>query len=141
MADEPYLAKFDASLILAGKLADRGDCADAITVMVPWADVELTPFHRSVLAYNLAHMFRTMGQVEEALAWFDWGIEHERGIRRTFVAAHKAAYLYELGRRDDAVRLWRELRDSGWLQDKERDSVEANLRVAGDGVPPGPRSL
>ena len=130
MADEPYTDRFNASLVLADKLVQRGDRADAITVMVPWSDAPLTPFRRAVLGYNLAQVFSQMGQAIEALAWFDWGIDAEREIRKTFVAESKAAYLFEQGRRDDAIALWTELLASGWLEEKSRTAVESNLRVA-----------
>lgn len=122
--------RFNATLMLAGKFAGRGDHADAITVMVPWASWNLPPFENTILAVNLAQMFLQTGRPDEALVWYDWGIEHERTIRRTFVAQHRAAALYELGRRDEAVQAWRELLAGGWLEEKERDAVAANLRVA-----------
>jgi tetratricopeptide (TPR) repeat protein len=97
--------------------------------MIPWVEGPLTPFHRSVLGYNLAQVFTQMGQAIEALAWFDWGIDAERTIGKTFVAESKAAYLAEQGRRDEAIALWRQLLADGELEEKSRAAVEANLRA------------
>jgi tetratricopeptide (TPR) repeat protein len=132
MADAAQTEKYNASLFLADKLIRRGDHADAVTVLVPWADAPLEPFHHAVLGYNLAQVFAQMGQAIEALAWFDWGIDAERGVGRTFVAEGKAAYLFEQGRRDEAEALWRELLASGRLDDKGHANVENNLRVAAE---------
>jgi predicted negative regulator of RcsB-dependent stress response len=121
---------FNDTLRLAAKLDSRGDHADAITAMVPWASWNLPPFENTILAYNLSQMFLKTGRPDEALVWLDWGIEHERTLQRTFVAEHKAACLFEQGRRAEAAQLWRELLASGWLDEKSRAMVENNLRVA-----------
>ena len=121
---------FNDTLRLAAKLESRGDHADAITAMVPWASWNLEPFENTILAYNLAQMFLKTGQPDEALMWLDWGIEHERTLRRTFVAEHRAATLFEMGRRDEAAQAWSELLATGWLDDKSRGMVENNLRIA-----------
>ena len=121
---------FHAALHLAAKLESRGDHADAITAMLPWASWNLPPFENTILAYNLAQMFLKTGQPDEALRWLDWGIGHERTLQRTFVAEHRAATLFELGRRAEAAQAWRELLGTGWLDEKSRGMVENNLRVA-----------
>jgi hypothetical protein len=129
----PSLEYFHATLRVAAKLADRGDHADAITAMVPWASWQLPPFENTILAYNLAQMFLRTGQPDEAMAWFDWGIGHDSALQRTFVASHKAAALYALGRRGEAEALWRELLATGTLEENERAAIEANLRLAQGG--------
>ena len=123
-------ALFDATLHLAAKFADRGDHADAITVMVPWASWNLPPFENTILAYNLAQMFLKLGDVDGALAWFDWGLEHDRAIRRTLIAEAKAALLYEQGRRDEADAMWARIQAEGWLDDAGRQRVAANRKTA-----------
>lgn len=121
---------FDATLHLAAKFAGRGDHADAITVMVPWASWNLPPFENTILAYNLAQMFLKLGDVDSALAWFDWGLEHDRAIRRTLIAEGKAALLYEQGRRDEADAMWAQMQAEGWLDDAGRQRIAANRKTA-----------
>ena len=123
-------AYFDATLHLAAKFAGRGDHADAITVMVPWASWNLPPFENTILAYNLAQMFLKLGDADSALAWFDWGLEHDRAIRRTFIAEAKAALLYEQGHRAEADAMWAQMLAEGWLDDAGRQRVEANRKTA-----------
>jgi tetratricopeptide (TPR) repeat protein len=123
-------AWFDATLHLAAKFAGRGDHADAITVMVPWASWNLPPFENTILAYNLAQMFLNLGDADSALAWYDWGLEHDRAIRRTLIAEAKAALLYEQGRRDEADAMWAQMQAEGWLDDAGRQRVAANRKTA-----------
>ena len=122
---------FNASLHLADRLIRGGEAAQAITAMMPWAEVPTVPdFERTVLAYNLAQVFSQMQQIDEAIAWCDWGLEFERRLQRTFLAEHRAAILHGAGRNDDAIAAWRDLQATGWLDDEGRKRVESNLRVA-----------
>ena len=117
-------------LHLVAKLEGRGDHADAITVMLPWAERPLAPFEYAVLAYNLGQVFLTSGQPDAAFEWLAWGVEHERAAGRTFLSEQRAVHLFEAGRRDDAVAVWRELLACGLLEEKNRTAIEHNLRVA-----------
>ena len=123
-------ATFNAMLHLVAKLEGRGDHADAITVMLPWAERPLAPFEYAVLAYNLGQVFLTSGQPDAAFEWLAWGVEHERAAGRTFLSEQRAVHLFEAGRRDDAVAVWRELLACGLLEEKNRTAIEHNLRVA-----------
>lgn len=118
---------FDATLVLAARLADRGDYDDAITVMVPWSEWSLPPFQRAVLGYNLAQMFVRLARADEALLWFDWGIGHEREAGKTFVSEGKAVFLAEQGRPAEAIALWEALLDEGRLDAQARAKVEQNI--------------
>ena len=121
---------FNASLHLADRLIRAGEQSEAITAMMPWSEVPTVPdFERTILAYNLAAVFSQMQQIDEAIAWCDWGLEFERKLQRTFLGEHRAAILHGAGRVDDAVEAWRALQSSGWLDDDGRKRVESNLRV------------
>src|SRR5687767_6089993 len=91
------------SIQLVAKLVDRGEYADALTVMAPWADAGLPDFQKTVVAYNVAQLYVSMQRTVEALAWFDWGLPFERGLRRTLLAEGKAGLLAQLGRREEAA--------------------------------------
>ena len=124
---------FNASLHLADRLIRAGEHAEAITAMLPWAEVPTVgDFERTILAYNLAAVFAQTRQVDEAIAWCDWGLESERKLQRTLLAEHRATILHEAGRREEAIATWREVQGSGWLDEEGERRVEANLRVAGE---------
>ena len=130
MTESRTTAAFNAMLHLVAKLEGRGDHADAITAMLPWAERPLAPFEYAVLAYNLGQVFLTSGQPDAAFEWLAWGVEHERAAGRTFLSEQRAVHLFEAGRRDDAVAVWRELLACGLLEEKNRTAIEHNLRVA-----------
>ena len=101
-ADDAMLQQLSESIALVAKLADRGDYADALTVMAPWADAPLADMQKTVVAHNVAHLYVSMQRPVEALAWFDWGLPFERRLGRTLLADARAALLKQLGRGDEA---------------------------------------
>jgi hypothetical protein len=118
---------FGDSLRLTARLVDRGDHADAVTVLRPWMDSGLPPFEKTIVAYNLAQVYAHLQQPAEVIAWFDHGIALERPLRRTLLAEGKAAWLANNGRGDEAVALWLALLGEDLLDAEGRARVEANL--------------
>ena len=121
------------SIQLVAKLVDRGEYDDALTVMAPWADAGLPDLQKTVVAHNVAHIYVSMQRPVEALAWFDWGLPIERGLRRTLLAEAKAALLVNLGRHDEAAAVLAALL-AGELPDAAaRDRIVAALAFARGG--------
>jgi hypothetical protein len=118
---------FGDSLRLTARLVDRGDYADAVTVLRPWMDSGLPPFEKTIVSYNLAQVYAHLQQAAEVIAWFDRGIALERPLRRTLLAEGKAAWLANNGRGDEAVALWLALLGEDLLDADGRARVEANL--------------
>jgi hypothetical protein len=126
-ADDAMLQQLSDSIALVAKLAERGDYADALTVMVPWADAPLEDMQKTVVAHNVAHLYVSMQRPVEALAWFDWGLPIERPLRRTLLAEAKAALLAQRGRRDEAAAVLQGLVDDGSGDDAARQRIAASL--------------
>lgn len=101
-ADNTMLQQLSESIALVAKLMDRGEHADALTAMAPWADAPLADMQKTVVANNIAHIYVAMQRPVEALAWFDWGLPFERRLGRTLLAEGRAGLLKQLGR-DDGV--------------------------------------
>lgn len=118
---------FDDSLRLTARLVERGDHADAVTVLRPWIDADLPPFQKSIVCYNLAQVYAHLQRHDEVLAWFDRGIELERPLRRALLAEGKAAYLATHGHDAEAVALWMAMLGEDLLDAEARVRVEANL--------------
>jgi len=117
----------DESLRVVARLADRGECADAATVLALWQEIPLPPFEKSIVTYNLAQMRAALGQVAEALALFDQGIAIERPLKRCLLAEGKAALLAAQQRPDEAIAIWMEALASGFGDEAARARMQANL--------------
>jgi tetratricopeptide (TPR) repeat protein len=121
------------SIELVSRLVDRGEYADALTVMAPWADAGLPDLQKTVIAHNVAHIYVSMQRHVEALAWFDWGLPFERSLRRTLLAETKAGLLSRLGRADEAAAILQALLAEDWADAEGRSRIEAALRAARGG--------
>ena len=100
-ADDAMLQQLSDSIALVAKLMDRGEAADALTVMAPWADAPLADLQKTVVANNVAHIYVAMQRPVEALAWYDWGLPIERRLGATRLAEARKALLKQLGRDDE----------------------------------------
>jgi len=118
---------FDESLRLTARLVERGDHADAVTVLRPWIDADLTPFEKCIVSYNLAQVYAHLQRPDDVIAWFDHGIALEQPLRRTLLAEGKAAYLATNGRDEEAIALWMRMLGEDLLDAEGRARVEANL--------------
>ena len=121
------LELFDQSLHFTARLVDRGDHDDAFLVLRPWLDTGLSAFHKGIVCVNLAVVSDLRGREEEALAWYDRGIEYEKSEGRIFVAENKAAYLAGKGRREESLRLYERLAAGSLLTPEERGRIEHNI--------------
>ncbi len=68
-----------------------------------------------------------MGQVDQALEWYDRGIALERGLDRYFVALHKASYCVDKERHAEALALYTKLLATGIA---DLDKANACLNAA-----------
>src|SRR5438128_2420851 len=95
------LELFDQSLLLTSRLVDRGDYHDALTVLRPWLDTDLSDWHKMIVCINLATVSAMLGQEDAVLAWYDHGIWYEASNGRVLASENKAAFLAGNGRKDE----------------------------------------
>lgn len=78
---------------------------------------------------NLATVCDKLGRVDEALRWFDQGVEFERAHGRFFVAEHRAAYLAEKGRAAESLERYEDLLLFPGLSGDDRNRIERNIEA------------
>ncbi|HWT00743.1 MAG TPA: hypothetical protein VN256_10895 [Pyrinomonadaceae bacterium] len=118
---------FDQSLYLVARLMDRGDYDDALLVLWPWVETGLPPFQKTITCVNTAIIYALKHQPEDALAWYDKGIEFERPLGLFFAAERKAAYLAEQGRAAESLAIYEGLLWEPSLKDEDRERIQHNV--------------
>ncbi len=118
----------DQAFHLASEHVDAGRLAEALAILVGLLDTDLDDFGKSMACVNAAIVHDKMGQVDQALRWYDRGIALERGLDRYFVALHKASYCIEKDRHADVLALCTTLLASGI---SDLDKANACLNAAG----------
>jgi predicted negative regulator of RcsB-dependent stress response len=105
-------------------MVERGDHADAATVLRPLIDTDLEAGEKAIVCVNLAVVSNHMGQVDTALGWYDYGMHYSH----VFVAEEKAAYLVRQGRDGEALVLYESLFPE-LLSPEERQRITHNIDV------------
>jgi hypothetical protein len=121
------LEVFDQSLFLVARLVERGDYDDALLVLWPWVETGLPPFQKMITCVNTAAVYALKQQPEDALAWYDQGIEIERPLGIFFAAERKAAFLAELGRNAESLAIYEGLSWEPSLKDEDRERIRQNV--------------
>lgn len=114
----------DAEVCLsAGRLKD----AEAILFQLVMSDI--SELDRAALCARMAAVFDRYGNTAEALAWFDKGIAAEQLYSRFDVIEKKAAYLAQLGRYREAVRLYEDLLKQPYLTEGDKERMRKILQT------------
>jgi tetratricopeptide (TPR) repeat protein len=100
------------SFHIANDHVNSGRLNDALAIFVKLQESDLDTFGKSMACVNAAIVCDKLGQVDQALDWYDRGIKLERTLGRYFVAQHKANYCVEKSRHDDALAVITALVDS-----------------------------
>ncbi len=113
---------FNQSLFLTARLVDRGDYVDAAIALRPWLETDLDAKGKAIVCINLAVCCEHQKDYERALAWYEQGTRHAL----VFAGEHKAALLYRLGRKTDALAAYRRLLPE-ILTPEERTRIQTNV--------------
>lgn len=115
---------FNQSLCLTARLVDRGDFVDAAIALRPWLETDLDAKGKAIVCVNLAVCCEHQQDYERALAWY----EHGTHYALVFAGEHKAALLYRLGRKADALATYRRLLPE-ILTPEERTRIQTNVET------------
>lgn len=116
----------------AARLVEEGAYPEALEVLDALLLRDLTDDARAVMNVNAAVVHASMGDSQRSLAAYDRAVEAEASLGRIWASELRAAYLVEVGRRDEALAAYRDLLDRPDLAGGDRGRVEYNVaRLAG----------
>jgi len=122
----PLKELFDEGLYVASRLMEANNRHDALTVLQLLAENEAFGDVRMMACINCALVSGYLGNVDDALAWYDRAIAIEAAHATRFAARRKAGYLAEIGRNDESLALYMELL-SGPLPPEEAEQIRAAI--------------
>ncbi|MEO8154956.1 MAG: AAA family ATPase [Rhizobacter sp.] len=129
----------DLARSLTKNALEQGAAAQAKrwgTAMATWAEGLVLPARTELTLLDLqASACAAAGRLGEALALYERVVQlSEQGLLRdiVFPLARRAVFLYEMGRRDLAVKALRALQDDHKLLPTERSLVDAALLAVGE---------
>jgi tetratricopeptide (TPR) repeat protein len=122
---QEYVARTEA----ASRFVQERKFKEAVDVLYPFLRSDLSDIDKAFLCANLATIYDRMGSTEEALTWYDKGIEIEQTYCRYEVTEKKAHYLSQLGRSNEAVPIYEALIKQPYLSETEKMRVLKNIQA------------
>ncbi len=122
----------------AAALVERGEYLKAGEILRSLVESELAPSDRAVMCLNLAIVCDRMGNMEEALRWYERGMTYERFAGAYFVEEHRAAYLAEKGRLAESLAAYKSLLARPHLAEGDKARIESNIHLLEERLGRGP---
>jgi tetratricopeptide (TPR) repeat protein len=89
---------------------------------------DISDIDKSNICTELASVYDRMGNTDEALSWYDKGIDLEQLYSRFEVSEKKALYLAELGRSKDAVPIYESLIKQPFVSEANRERMRKTIQ-------------
>jgi hypothetical protein len=110
-------------------LVERGEYGSAATVLVGLLASDVSDIDKAMMCLNLAVIADKTGETDEALAWYDRGVDLEQPHGRFFVAEQRAVYLSEKERDHESLVRYRELLERPGLTEDDAERIRSNIEV------------
>jgi tetratricopeptide (TPR) repeat protein len=78
---------------------------------------------------NLATVYDRMGNTDEAISWYDKGVDLEQNYSRFAAVELKAQYLSQLGRSPDAVRIYEVLIKQPFVSESDKERMRKTIQA------------
>jgi tetratricopeptide (TPR) repeat protein len=117
----------------AARLVEERDYDSATAIFTSLLDTDISDLDKAMMCLNLGVIQDKLGCVEQALVWYDRGIDYECRIGRFTVAEHKAAYLAARGEVETAGNLYEQLLTRPDLTDTDKARIRHNVAVSAGG--------
>lgn len=111
----------------AAQLAEKEDYTSALEILKSLVESDLAVPDKAMMCLNIAIIWDKLGQPEEALQWYERGMDYERRAGGCFVAEHRAAYLANLNRLEESLLAYEELAARESLDEQSRERVRQNI--------------
>ena len=104
----------------AARLVEKGDRSAALRSFQELLKRDISDLDKSYICQNLAIISEQDGQLEQALHWYDLGINYEKPHLRFQVYENKAGFLLRLGKQDEAKRIYQKLLKKNFLTEEAK---------------------
>jgi tetratricopeptide (TPR) repeat protein len=89
---------------------------------------DISEIDKADLCAKLAAVYDRMGNIDEALAWYEKGISFEQNYCRFDLTERKAQYLSRLGRSDKAVPIYESLIKQPFVNESEKERMRKTIQ-------------
>jgi tetratricopeptide (TPR) repeat protein len=90
---------------------------------------DISDIDKITVCTNLAAVYDRMGNTDEAISWYDKGVDLEQNYSRFAAVELKAQYLAQLGRSPDAVRIYEALIKQPFISESDKERMRKTMQV------------
>jgi tetratricopeptide (TPR) repeat protein len=84
---------------------------------------DISDLDKAALCVKMANVFDRLGNVDEALAWYDKGIAYEQLYCHFEITEKKAEYLSQMGRTKDAIPIYELLMKQPFITELDKNRI------------------
>ncbi len=90
---------------------------------------DISDIDKSRMCTNLASVYDRLGNTDEAISWYDKGIDIEQNYSRFEVSEKKAEYLSALGRNKEAVAIYESLIKQNFVSEADKEQMRKTIQT------------
>ncbi len=121
----------------AAELVKLGQHTEGMQILEGLIASDISDVDKAIMCMNVAIAKEMLGNIEEAILWYDKGIAYESTHLRVFVATQKAAYLAQKGRARESLAIYEELLNKPFLNEGEKERLRNNSATVKSRMPNG----
>ena len=113
----------------AARLVEAGQHEEGVRALESLIASDISEIDKAIMCMNVAIAKEKLGNMEDALFWYDKGIAFESKHLRIFVSTQKAAYLAKKGRTEESLVIYSELLNKPFLNEGEKEGSRKNIET------------
>lgn len=106
-----------------------GKYNEAIVLLQGLITSDLTDQDKAMMYVNIATIYDKMKMPRQAVGAYDQAIKFESAYKGYWVLWQKAAYLSEIGEKEDSIKAFENLLENDTLKPDERAAIEKNIAM------------
>jgi tetratricopeptide (TPR) repeat protein len=113
----------------ASQLMHSGRLQDTVDFLYLLFLSDISDIDKISICTNLATVYDRMGNTDEAISWYDKGIDLEQNYSRFEVSEKKAKYLSQLGRSKEAVPIYESLIKQPFVSEADKERMRKTIQT------------
>lgn len=110
------------------QMFEAGNYAAALEIFTALVNSDISDIDKARMSMNVAAIYEKMGNVNDALQWYTRAIQFEKPHARFEAQEYLAAYLIEIGRGRDALRIFESLLPSSHLTEEDKMRLRGKIQ-------------
>jgi tetratricopeptide (TPR) repeat protein len=90
---------------------------------------DISDLDKAIICTDLATVYDRLGNTEEAISWFDKGVDLEQNYNRFEALEQKAQYLAQFGRAKEAAQIYENLIKQPFVMEADKERMRKIIQT------------